>query len=139
MKVELSLHGMKFDGSRSSDPFCVVTSLATQPGAKAQVLGSTETIHNTISPHWVKVFVLDYELGTPVKVACNVFDAQKGSKGMGSAVFEIGALLGARGNTMAKKVRMVHVLSWATLDGSVKRGARGRPPTMLPGWLKLID
>jgi Ca2+-dependent lipid-binding protein len=108
MKVELSLHALKLDGSRNSDPFCVVTSLATVPGSKAQVLGQTETIHNTInSVHWVKVFVLDYELGTPVKIACNVFDAQRGSKGMGSAVFEIGALLGARGNTMAKKVRVV--------------------------------
>ena len=116
MKVELSLYASNLKNraggafsSAISDPFCVVTSLATQPGAKPNVLGKTEVILNSLSPHWVKVFVLDYELGTPIKVACNVFDqAVKGktdNKTMGSAVFDIGELLGARGNTKAKKLK----------------------------------
>jgi Ca2+-dependent lipid-binding protein len=77
MKVELSLHASQlknvagaFHGT--SDPFCVVTALATQPGSKANVLGKTEVISNSLSPHWVKVFVLDYELGTPIKLACSI-------------------------------------------------------------------
>lgn len=122
MKVELSFYGMKLDGAKSSDPFCVVTALATQPGTKAAILGQTETIHNTVSPHWVKVFNFDFELGTPIKIACSVFDAQKKSggkpKSMGSAVFEVGALLGARGNTMAKKLK-----GGGTLFASVRKAA----------------
>jgi hypothetical protein len=56
---------------------------------------------------WVKVFVLDYELGTPFKVCVSIFDeVRKGeNKSMGSAVFDIGELLGARGNTKAKKMK----------------------------------
>lgn len=112
MKVELSLYAQSLKNVASafhgtSDPFCVVTSLATQPGAKAVVLGKTEVIRNNLSPHWVKVLLIDYELGAPVKVACNVFDDNKKreNKAMGSAVFEIGELLGARGNTKAKKLK----------------------------------
>lgn len=53
------------------------------------------------------MFTLDYELGRPVKVAVNIFDeVRKGeNKGMGSAVFDIGELLGARGNTKARKLK----------------------------------
>ncbi|EEC47209.1 predicted protein, partial [Phaeodactylum tricornutum CCAP 1055/1] len=62
---------------------------------------------NSLSPHWVKVFEIDYELGTPSKVAVNIFDeVRKGeNKGIGSAVFDIGELLGARGNTKARKLK----------------------------------
>lgn len=60
-----------------------------------------------MNPDWTKTFVFEYELGTPVKCAVQVFDeVRKGdNKSMGSAVFEIGALLGAKGNTKAKKLK----------------------------------
>jgi hypothetical protein len=108
MKVELSIHASKLknkSGLRgTSDPFAVVTILATTPGVKATVLGKTEVIKNTLSPNWVQVFVLDYDLGTPLKVAVSIFDQVKrgDNKAMGSAVFEIGEVLGARGSTKAK-------------------------------------
>jgi hypothetical protein len=107
--------------------------VATQQGEKPKVLGKTgklfgrkqepvrpctdnttyflllvflEVIKNSLSPQWVKTFILDYELGSPVKVAVNVFDEER--KGdhiaMGAAVFDIGECLGARGNTKAKKL-----------------------------------
>jgi len=61
----------------------------------------------TIYQHWVKVFYLDYELGTPVKVAVSVFDEnhKRENAGMGNAVFDIAECLGARGNVKAKKLR----------------------------------
>jgi C2 domain len=132
MKVELSLYAKNLKNVGGafgvSDPFCVVTSLATQPGSKAQVLGKTEVIRNELSPNWVRVLIIDYELGTPIKIACSVFDDNKKSanKPMGSAVFEIGELLGARGNT---KVCVVHF------------GAVGVPPsTMRTGcWVAADD
>jgi uncharacterized protein YegL len=112
MKVELSIHasGLKNIAGAlkgTSDPFAVVTKIATATGSKPEILGKTEIIKNSLSPMWVKVFILDYELGTPTKVAINVFDeVRKGeNKAMGAAVFDIGELLGARGNTKAKKIQ----------------------------------
>jgi Ca2+-dependent lipid-binding protein len=111
MKLELSLYAQKLKNvagafKGTSDPFAVVTKIATKRSAKAEVLGKTEVIKNTLHPEWVKVFNLDYDLGTTLKVAVNVFDdVGKGeNKGMGSCLFDIGELLGARGNTKAKRV-----------------------------------
>jgi Copine/C2 domain len=112
MKVELSLYASNLKNVAgafrgTSDPFAVVTHMATQPGGKAVVLGQTETIQNTVSPEWVKVFVLDYELGTPMKLIVSIFDqVKKGdNKSMGSAVFDVDELLGVRGNVKAKRVK----------------------------------
>lgn len=112
MKLELSLHASKLKNvagafKGTSDPFAVATLIATSQGSKPKVLGKTEVVKNSLSPHWVKVFEIDYELGTPSKVAVNIFDeVRKGeNKGIGSAVFDIGELLGARGNTKARKLK----------------------------------
>ena len=112
MLVELSLYALKLKnvagvGKGTSDPFAVVTKIATRRDAKPEVLGKTEVIKNSLSPHWVQVFTLDYELGTPCKIAVNIFDEVRKSsnKPMGSAVFDVGELLGARGNTKAKKLK----------------------------------
>jgi hypothetical protein len=37
-------------------------------------VGKTEVIKNNLNPNWVKVFMLDYELGSTTKVAFSVFD-----------------------------------------------------------------
>jgi Ca2+-dependent lipid-binding protein len=112
MKVELSLHASKlknFAGAfkGTSDPFAVVTVIATQPGTRPEVLGKTEVIKNDLSPNWVKVFIVDYELGSTTKVAVTVFDEMKKSDNvaMGAATFDIGEILGARGNTKGKKLK----------------------------------
>lgn len=91
----------------TSDPFAVVTKVATTPGQKPEVLGKTEVVKNTLNPQWVTSFETDYELGTPCKIAVNIFDeVRKGdNKPMGSAIFDIAELLGARGNTKAKKLK----------------------------------
>ncbi len=64
-------------------------------------------IKNALNPEWTKVFNIDYELGTPVKIAITIFDqVKKGdNKSMGAAVFDLGELLGARGSTKGKKLR----------------------------------
>jgi len=51
--------------------------------------------------------VVDYELGTPAKIAVTIFDeVSKGdNKSMGVAMFDIGELLGARGCTKARSLR----------------------------------
>ena len=47
MKVELSLHATKLKNvagafKGTSDPFAIVTKIATKPGEKAEVIGKTE-------------------------------------------------------------------------------------------------
>lgn len=52
------------------------------------------------------MFVVDYQLGTPLKVAVTIFDEnmKRQNKTMGSTLLDIGEVLGARGNTKAKKL-----------------------------------
>eukprot|EP00934_Nitzschia_sp_Nitz4_P006123 Nitzschia sp. Nitz4//scaffold178_size73299//8161//9852//NITZ4_005691-RA/size73299-processed-gene-0.17-mRNA-1//1//CDS//3329539098//6113//frame0 len=112
VKVELSLYANKLKNvagafKGTSDPFAVVTKIASRHGEQPVVLGKTEVAKNNLDPHWTRVFVFDYELGTPTKVAVTLFDeVRKGdNKSMGAAVFDLGELLGARGGTKAKKLR----------------------------------
>lgn len=101
MRVELSVHAAKLKNvagafKGTSDPFAVCTMMPAAPGEKPRVLGKTEVIKNNLNPQWVTSFELDYEMGTPCKVAINIFDEiRKGdNKSMGSAVFDIGEVLG---------------------------------------------
>jgi Ca2+-dependent lipid-binding protein len=112
MKVELTLHCSKLKnvaglGKGTSDPYAVVTLVATHAGDKPTVLGKTEVIKNSLSPNWVKAFPIEYNLGTPSKVVVQIYDeVRKGeNKAMGSATFDIGEVLGARGNVKAKTLK----------------------------------
>lgn len=112
MKVELTLHASKLKnvaglGKGISDPYAVVTHMATTTGEKPEILGKTEVIKNSLSPNWVKTFPIEYNLGTPMKVVIQIYhEVRKGeNKAMGSATFEIGEVLGARGNVKAKKLK----------------------------------
>jgi C2 domain len=93
--------------SPNSDPFVIATRIATEPGSQATVIGKSEVIKNNLSPNWVKVFVIDYELGTTTKVALSIFDeVRKGENiPMGSGIFDVAEVLGARGCTKGKKLR----------------------------------
>eukprot|EP00977_Amphora_coffeiformis_P010847 scaffold2541_cov175-Amphora_coffeaeformis.AAC.3 len=108
MRVEISLFASKLKnvagfGKGVSDPYAVVTKLS-DGGRTLAAIGRTEVVKNSLSPHWVKVFVVDYELGIPFVFAVSIFDehTSEKSKPMGSAVFELGEVLGARGSTKAK-------------------------------------
>lgn len=112
VEVELSISAKKLKNvagafKGKSDPFAVVTQIATSPDSKPRVLGKTEVVKNTLNPHWAKVFVFEYQLGSPMKIAVNLFDEVKKSdnKSMGSVVFEVDNLLSARGGTKSKKIR----------------------------------
>jgi hypothetical protein len=112
MKLEVSLYasGLKNVAGAmlgKSDPFAVVTNIATTPGSKPQVIGKTEVCQNTLNPEWTTTFFVDYQLGQPLSLAVSVFDHEtKGdNKPMGSAVFDVASVLGARGNTKAKRLK----------------------------------
>ena len=91
-------------GRGTSDPYAIISKLPEDENEEnAIIIGRTETIENTLSPNWVKVFVLDYELGTPFSFAVSVMDeAKNGGRQMGHAVFGSGEVLGARGSTKAR-------------------------------------
>jgi hypothetical protein len=60
-----------------------------------------------LNPDWVKVFVLDFELGSTTKVAVSIFDEnhKRDNTPMGSAVFDVAEVLAARGSTKGKRLR----------------------------------
>jgi copine 1/2/3 len=89
-------------------------------------------IQNTLKPQWTKTFVIEYQFGLPTKVAIHVFDERKkhGGSGnrindlsMGSAVFEIGQVLAAKGSIKAKSCK-----GGGTIFLNV-RPYHGAPPT----------
>ena len=110
-KVRLELHATKLKNVHgafsTSNPYAVVTLLASDPREKPKILGQTEVIKHTLAPHWTKSFDIDFELGKMIRVNVALFDEiKKGdNKPMGSAMFEIGNVLAARGNTKAKRLR----------------------------------
>jgi Copine/C2 domain len=81
-------------------------------------------IKNNLSPKWTTSFILDYSLGVATRINIGIFDEiKKGNKAksMGSAQFELGEILGSRGNVKAKKMKMggtlfVHAMPAATED-----------------------
>lgn len=113
-KVQITLHAQKLKNvagafKGTSDPYAVVTQIASEPGQQPNILGKTEVIKNNLSPHWVKTFTIDYEFSKPTRINVGIYDEVKKNKGsntaMGSAVFEVGEVLGSRGNIKAKKIK----------------------------------
>lgn len=109
MKLQLSFKATKLKNiagafKGTSDPFAVITLLSNDRHATPVVLGQTEIMKNTLDPDFTKTFAIDYSLGTPINLLIKIYDhVSKGdNKPMGSARFEVGAVLGAKGNTKAK-------------------------------------
>jgi Ca2+-dependent lipid-binding protein len=128
MKLEISVSASHLKnvagfGKGVSDPFAVVTLLATKPNAQPIVLGKTEVLQNNLNPEWVHKFVLDYDLGQPSKIAVNIFDhVEKGNnKAMGNTTFDIGEILGSRGNIKSRRLKGGgrYVAGWFVVGGRI--------------------
>lgn len=111
MKLQLSFKATKLKNvagafKGTSDPFGVITLLSNDRHAHPQILGQTEVVKNSLNPDFTKTFSIDYELGTPLHILIKLYDkVSKGdNKPMGSASFEVGSILGAKGNTKAKSI-----------------------------------
>lgn len=110
-RVRVELHAAKLTNVagtfRTSDPYAVVTLLASDPSEQPRVLGRTEVIRNSLNPRWVTHFDLDYHIGQLTRINVGIYDdVKKGDhKPMGSAMFEVGEVLGTRGNIKAKQLR----------------------------------
>eukprot|EP00934_Nitzschia_sp_Nitz4_P007889 Nitzschia sp. Nitz4//scaffold77_size91520//51907//54384//NITZ4_004894-RA/size91520-augustus-gene-0.74-mRNA-1//-1//CDS//3329558003//7879//frame0 len=112
-KVQISIYASKLPnvagfGKGTSDPYAVVTLLSGGPQERPHVLGKTEVIKNNLNPAWTRVFETTYSFGKESRFNVGIFDEIRKtgkSKTMGSAVFEIGEVLGSRGNIKAKKLK----------------------------------
>ena len=112
MKLSVSLKATKLKNvagafKGQSDPFAVVTILGNQRDSKPQIIGKTEVIKNSLDPDWTTTLRIDYELGEPANLLVKIFD--ENSKGenvpMGSAIFDVGHILGSKGSSKAKKMK----------------------------------
>lgn len=149
-RVQISIRATKLPNvagafKGTSDPFAVVTLLPNSRDSNPMILGKTEVIKNSLQPDWTKTFFLDYELGTPVSILIKIFDeVRKGdNKEMGSAVFELGAILGAKGNTKAKELKRggtIYVrVEKAVGKGSLRLKMSGISLTNTEGFMKKSD
>lgn len=111
-KVRLEIHAANltnvagaFNGT--SDPYAVVTLLASDPNAQPRILGKTEVIKNSLNPRWITCFDIDYSIGQLTRINVGIYDEVKQGthKSMGSATFEVGEVLGSRGSVKAKQLR----------------------------------
>lgn len=148
--VQISLRATKLPNvagafKGTSDPFAVVTVLPKDRDSKPRILGKTEVIKNNLDPDWTKTFFVDYELGTPVTILVKIFDEVKKGENieMGSGVFEMGTVLGAKGNTKAKQMKRGGTLfiraQKAEGSGSLKLKLSGIDLTNTEGFMKKSD
>lgn len=87
-------------------------------------------IKNNLNPAWTETFEATYEFGKESKINVGIFDeVRKSGKAisMGSATFDIGEILAARGSIKAKKLRnggtvFVRVTRAAASNGGIVRG-----------------
>jgi hypothetical protein len=110
MKLQLSIWAEDLPNTSAfgkPDPFAVVTELHKEAGVKPTILGKTEVIPNTNSPDWTKILVLeDFELGKPTHLVVSIYDLNKrANTPMGSTVFEVGSVLGAKGSILGKELK----------------------------------
>lgn len=107
-KVNIKLYAARLKNVagpfKNSDPYAVATLLAGGPNEVPHVLGKTEVIKSSLNPDWVTQFTTVYTFGKEIKINVGVFDENQ-HKTMGSAQFEIGEILGARGNIKGKKLK----------------------------------
>ena len=64
-------------------------------------------IKNSLNPRWTKTIEIDYEIGKLTRINVGIYDEiskAKVNKPMGSAILEVGEILGSRGNLKAKKL-----------------------------------
>ena len=110
MKLQLSVFAEGLSGF-GGNLFAVVAQIHSETNKKPTPIGKTEVIKNTAEPDWTKVFILeDFELGKPMYILITIRDKNAQSnlganKGVGSAKFEIGSILGSPGSMLGKQLK----------------------------------
>jgi len=114
-KVELSLSCSKLadmDTFSKSDPFAVLYLQDSRSGNWV-IVDKTETIDNTLDPHWAKKFILDYQFEKRQMVKVEVYDSDSDSSRLtdhdfiGSAVCSLGEILVTQGKGLTRPLEGV--------------------------------
>jgi len=81
-------------------------------------------IKNNLNPDWTTIFVFNYDFGKPLRIIISIFDKIRKveNKPMGSAIFEVGSILGSKGNTKAQKLKSGGIV-YARIEKSVGKGS----------------
>jgi Copine/C2 domain len=148
MRCEMTLHAKKLRNiagvlKGTSDPFAVVTHLGTA-GEPPKCLGRTEEASNNLSPDWQYVFRFSYDFGCPTKLCVTIFDHIRNDyKNMGSAIFDVGEVLGQPGASEAKRLKqggviIAHIRK-GTSSGELRLKIKGHHLTNVEGFMKKSD
>lgn len=118
MKLQLTVFATDleaFSEDTPCSPFAVVAQAHGEPKKKPTVLGKSETLKNTRSPDFTKIFIIhDFQLGKAMHILVTIHDSNSANKSLGSAMFDVGAVLGTKGGVYGKQVKsggciMVHI------------------------------
>eukprot|EP00934_Nitzschia_sp_Nitz4_P006407 Nitzschia sp. Nitz4//scaffold178_size73299//10038//12047//NITZ4_005692-RA/size73299-processed-gene-0.23-mRNA-1//-1//CDS//3329539101//6397//frame0 len=118
MKLQLTVFAKDLKPSSdkaSCSPFAIVAETHEEPDRKPTVLGRTETLKHTVDPDFTKIFVLsDFQLGKSMHILVTIRDENEGNENLGSALFDVGVVLGTKGGIYGKQLQsggyiMVHV------------------------------
>jgi hypothetical protein len=105
MKLQLSVFAQDLVGDEACNPFAVVAEVHSEEGKDPTVIGKTEVLKNTKSPDWTKIFIIDkFNLGRPMHVLVTIQD-ELSNKSLGSAMFEVGSVLGTKGGVVGKEIK----------------------------------
>ena len=154
MQCEMTLHARKLKNAAGllknaaslliSDPFAVVTHVGTGD-EKGKCLGRTEEAHNNLSPDWQYVFRFTYLMGRPMKLCVQIFDKVKKDdyKCMGSAIFDVGEVLGSPAAAEAKRLKrggiIIARLRKGTSSGELRLKLKGYHLINVDGFMKKSD
>ena len=102
MNLQLSVFAK--DLPEGCHPFAVIAQVHSDDSPPT-VIGKTEVLKNKTDPDWTKIFILEeYQLGKPMHILITLQD-QKANESLGSAMFEAGAVLGAKGGILGKQIK----------------------------------
>lgn len=145
----MTLHARKLRNAAgafkgTSDPFAVVTHLGTGD-EHGKCLGRTEEATNTLSPDWQYVYRFAYLMGRPTKLCVQIFDRVKKDdyKCMGSAIFDVGEVLGSPAAAEAKRLKkggiIIARLRKGTSSGELRLKLKGYHLMNVEGFMKKSD
>lgn len=121
MKLQLSVFAENLSNKPTTpDPFVIISLLHPDDGqTMPTILGQTEILYNTTSPQWTKpIIVQNFEFTKSMNVVIAVYDnkaimttsnptkendIQQGAM-IGSVLFELGTVLGSKGNVTIKEM-----------------------------------
>ena len=114
MKLQLSVFAQDLKVPKGCSISAIVAKVHPEPDKQPTVIGKTEALRSRKNPDWLKIFILDdYKLGKTMHVIITIHN-ESANETLGSAMFEIGCVLGTPGGILGKALKdgssiMAHV------------------------------